>query len=279
MSSETRHDADVLVIGNGPVGAVASILLAQQGHRVTVVERRPRPYRLPRATSFDGETARLLAATGIAGEMPGVTEPATGYQWRNRHGQVLLDIVFDTEAGTFGWPDANTMHQPSLEELLAARAAQLPGITLLRGAKVVGLTDGPDGVLVSAETSEGPVTLTAAWVIGCDGANSFVREQLEVPVTDLGFSYEWLLCDVEMLTPRDFVPTNVQICDPDRPTTVVASYPQPWIEVHLSNVWAREAFRHNSVISPLANGVIAGLGAAGYELAADALLRLIPVTD
>lgn len=58
----------------------------------------------------------------------------------------------------------------------------------------------------------------------------------------------------------------------------LANYPRPWIEVHLSNVWARESFRHNSVISPLAAGVIAGLGPAGYELAADALLRLVPAS-
>ena len=56
----------------------------------------------------------------------------------------------------------------------------------------------------------------------------------------------------------------------------LANYPRPWIEVHLSNVWARESFRHSSVISPLAAGVIAGLGPFGYELAAEALLNLVP---
>lgn len=55
----------------------------------------------------------------------------------------------------------------------------------------------------------------------------------------------------------------------------LASYPRPWIEVHLSNVWAREPFRHQSVVSPLASGVIAGLGALGYRLAARALLSLV----
>ena len=51
-------------------------------------------------------------------------------------------------------------------------------------------------------------------------------------------------------------------------------FPAPWIEVHLSNVWARESFRHESVLSPLAAGVICGLGPAGYLLAAQALLGL-----
>jgi 5-deoxy-5-amino-3-dehydroquinate dehydratase len=44
--------------------------------------------------------------------------------------------------------------------------------------------------------------------------------------------------------------------------------------VHISNVWAREQFRHESVIAPLASGVIAGLGTLGYRLAARALVTM-----
>jgi 3-dehydroquinate dehydratase-2 len=47
----------------------------------------------------------------------------------------------------------------------------------------------------------------------------------------------------------------------------------PFIEVHLSNVFAREAFRHHSYLSDVAVGVISGLGAHGYELALAAALR------
>jgi 5-deoxy-5-amino-3-dehydroquinate dehydratase len=54
----------------------------------------------------------------------------------------------------------------------------------------------------------------------------------------------------------------------------LASYSPPWIEVHLSNVWAREQFRHESVIAPLASGVVVGMGPYGYRLAAQALLHL-----
>ncbi len=218
-------DADVVIVGNGPIGATLSVLLAQRGWRVTVLERRPRPYKLPRATSFDGETARLLAATGIGPDLGRITAPANGYQWQTADGRTLLDIAFTT-AGPYGWPDANTMHQPALEELIAARAKELPGITVLRGHEVVDIADGDERVRVTAtDEDDVPRTLSARWVVGCDGANSFVREHLDVPVTDLGFSYEWLLCDVQLREPRAFVPTNVQICDPARPTTLVGSGP------------------------------------------------------
>jgi 5-deoxy-5-amino-3-dehydroquinate dehydratase len=51
-------------------------------------------------------------------------------------------------------------------------------------------------------------------------------------------------------------------------------YPSPWIEVHISNIWNRETFRHNSILSPLASGVICGMGVLGYVLGARALCTL-----
>jgi len=49
----------------------------------------------------------------------------------------------------------------------------------------------------------------------------------------------------------------------------------PMIEVHLSNVYAREAFRHHSYLSPIAAGVICGLGAQGYVLALQAMAEIV----
>ena len=54
----------------------------------------------------------------------------------------------------------------------------------------------------------------------------------------------------------------------------IRSVDAPVIEVHLSNVFAREAFRHHSTISPVAAGVICGFGAESYLLAIDALAAL-----
>lgn len=49
----------------------------------------------------------------------------------------------------------------------------------------------------------------------------------------------------------------------------------PFIEIHISNVYARESFRHHSYLSPVAAGVIAGVGTYGYDLAMDYALKRI----
>ncbi len=55
----------------------------------------------------------------------------------------------------------------------------------------------------------------------------------------------------------------------------LASFDGPVVELHLSNPGAREAWRHTSVITPVATGVVAGFGGHGYELAVAAVVRLL----
>ena len=70
-----------------------------------------------------------------------------------------------------------------------------------------------------------------------------------------------------IINPAAFTHTSVALRD------ALAAVAIPFIEVHLSNVHAREAFRQHSYFSDLASGVISGLGAQGYELALDAVIR------
>ncbi|MDO8414183.1 MAG: type II 3-dehydroquinate dehydratase [Gallionellaceae bacterium] len=72
-----------------------------------------------------------------------------------------------------------------------------------------------------------------------------------------------------IINPAAFTHTSVAIRD------ALAAVAIPFIEVHLSNVFAREAFRKESYFSDLAVGVISGLGASGYEFAMQYALRTI----
>lgn len=227
MTSEQRSSApeyDVAIVGAGPVGLTLANLLGRHGHRVVVLERWPQPYPRPRAVHFDDETARVLTEAGVGEAIRTIGEPATTYEWRNAAGQRLLQFDW-SGIGPAGWPVATMFHQPDLERALATAADARASVTVLTGHTVTDLDAGSDSVALFAEGPDGPVRLRAAWVIGCDGANSVVRDRIGTTTTDLGFFYDWLIIDVIPHEHRPWDPTNVQICDPVRPTTAVSGGP------------------------------------------------------
>src|SRR5215831_20076533 len=113
--------------------------------------------------------------------------------------------------------------QPELERLLDARARSLPTVDVRRGCEVVGVHPGADAVELEVCDADGArVRVRASYLVGCDGANSFVRPHLGATVTDLGFFFDWLIVDVVPDEPKIWSPLNIQICDPERPTTLVS---------------------------------------------------------
>ena len=223
MSSDgqTDFDADVVIVGCGPVGNTLAVLLGQLGRSVIVLERWPEPYPLPRAVHFDHEVGRILQACGIGEALRPISEPGEIYEWRNASGQTLLRFgrVGD---GPSGWPLSSMFNQPALEALLDRRAGELPSVQVRRGVEVAGMDQDLDGVTVHS-TLRGDVR--ARYVVGCDGANSTIRRLLQLPVRDIGYFYDWLVVDVILDEARSFEPLNLQICDPARPTTVVSGGP------------------------------------------------------
>ena len=182
---------------------------------------------------FDDEIARVFAAAGLAEEVAAISQPSGEYDWRNAEGRTLLHFDWGA-AGPSGWPEANMFSQPQLESVLAARADSYPNVEVRRGWEAVTLTDHGDHVETRARFLGGEPSdhaegvggsVRARYVVGCDGANSLVRERLGTAVTDLGFCYDWLILDVIPHEEREWKPFNRQICDPRRPTTVVSGGP------------------------------------------------------
>ena len=221
---------DVAIVGYGPGGQCLAALLAKSGHRVATFERYPHLYNLPRAGHIDHETMRLVQAVGGDAEAFARTlwEVRGDYVWLNAAGQVLmLQPALETSEAVSGWWSDYTQWQPNLEAIFAA-AARAADADVFLGWQAVGLERHGDSVRLrvgrTALDDRGRPALTgdvrvieARFVVGADGASSFVREALGITREDLGADQRWLDVDMRTLRAIDFNPNIGQICDPARP--------------------------------------------------------------
>jgi len=228
-STQKIHDCDVLIVGMGPVGKAAALMLARQGHTVVMVERKVKAYPLPRAVAHDAEIARLLQNIGLPpNELEGISEPYDDYyMWVNKDDEPLQIVDF---RGTdpSGWNNTYFYHQPSLEARLDKVLQSYDGVELIRGAIATMRSQDDEGVnIVITDLEHNPLReLRARYTIGADGAQSTVRTRLEMGWNDLGYFFDWLVVDVLPLSDDTPMPTLAkQICDYERPTTVVPAGP------------------------------------------------------
>ena len=160
-----------------------------------------------------------------------MVEPSTTYEWRNAKGETLL--LFDwSSVGYSGWPTSTMFAQPDLETVLDTHVKSFPAIEIHQGWQAEQLFQ--DATRVELTVRKGTTENTGRWtpteetrtvqgryLIGADGANSFVRQHMETSITDLGFAFDWLVIDVIPHEQRAWEPRALQVCDPVRPTTVV----------------------------------------------------------
>jgi 2-polyprenyl-6-methoxyphenol hydroxylase-like FAD-dependent oxidoreductase len=225
MMSAPSTPTDVLIVGMGPVGATLALLLAKRGRAVTLLERQPAPYGLPRAVHIDDGAARVLQAAGVGAVFGDHSHPTDEYEWRNAEGVTLLRLG-NQRTSTDGWPSSSMIHQPTIEGALNDEALSNSSIDVHRGETVTALQQDAARVTVTSVDSAGVETARSArFVVGCDGAHSVVRAQTNMSTVDLGFFFDWLIVDVVLDTQREFKPQNLQVCDPLRPTTAVSGGP------------------------------------------------------
>ena len=213
---------DVAIIGYGPTGATMANLLAMGGHSVLVIDKEADLYPLPRAVHFDDEVMRIFQTIGIAKPLTQAVHINPGMRFIDQHDRLLLDWPRPQQITSHGWHASYRLHQPDLERLLRDRLADYADVTTLTNMAVTAIRDLPDYSLITGtDRTTGRIdTFTARFVIGCDGANSFVRQHIAAEMEDLGFAEDWLVIDVVLDSPRsDLGDHTIQFCYPDRPMT------------------------------------------------------------
>jgi len=191
MKNDTAHDAEVVIVGGGPVGMGLAIELGQRGVRCVVVERYVKPQPIPKGQNltqrtmehfhFWGAEKRLRAARTIPPEygIGGLTAYGT-LLGPHFHDWLQRDLV-----KPYYYTANERLPQYATEAVLRERAAELPSVQTLYGWDAASVTQDEEGVTVTiAERAGGAQRVVrAAYLVGCDGARSRVREQAGITQT------------------------------------------------------------------------------------------------
>ncbi|MFD1660302.1 SDR family oxidoreductase [Streptomyces caeni] len=158
-------DTHVIVVGAGPVGLMLAGELRLGGADVIVLEQRDAPTTESRASTLHARTMELLDQRGLLDTLGTPPHVPMGH-----FGGLPLDLRLDSP-----YPGQWKVPQTRTEELLGVWAQDL-GALLRRRHRVRALTQYADRVEVEAFGPQGPVRLSARYVVGCDGEQSAVRE-------------------------------------------------------------------------------------------------------
>ena len=226
-------DYEVAIVGCGPVGAIAANLFGHAGLRTIVIERENEPYPLPRAVHIDHEMVRIFQSVRLADALLPLMREAQGHIRIGADGGVIRYLGSAGLPKRFGWANDYFFFQPDLEKAMQTGMSRFPQVVLQNDVAVTALEQTQDAVRLTTQGAEGEQSITARYVVACDGANSFVRKSIGIPLDDMHFHEPWLVVDAEVegsISFPDFsgVPTgaslqdlSVMLCDPTRPATLV----------------------------------------------------------
>jgi 2-polyprenyl-6-methoxyphenol hydroxylase-like FAD-dependent oxidoreductase len=240
---------DVLIVGYGPTGMLAAILLGRAGHRVGVFERHKGLYNLPRVGIVHDDILRIFQEIGIDERIAPSTFFLPLYELAN-HDRVLLSnriVPYDTH----GWPEFTSIYQPAFEREFDVVAKSLPNVDVRHGCTVVGLDQDADGVEIEIDDEAGGrERVGGRYLIGADGGNSFVRDALGIGYEDLGFDQNWLVVDARAKRPpRPELPLLRQFCEPEQPGMTMQMGPEHrrWSFMIFDGESPAEAVKHDNV--------------------------------
>jgi 3-(3-hydroxy-phenyl)propionate hydroxylase len=221
----SNHDADVIVVGCGPVGVMLALRCVQRGLSVIAVDQSTEVFPLPRAIGMDEEIQQLFESAGLMDELRDHSTPMLGAEFVNADGERVVGIDLpEGTLGSLGYPLMVSFDQPGVERFLRSAAIDA-GVDVRLGTAAKRIDDLDDGVSIELSDGSRTSTLTCRWLAGADGARSTVRGLRGITLLDQGFDQTWLVVDTTLLDPELPLPVGArQHCDPERICTLVPGH-------------------------------------------------------
>ena len=185
---------EVVVAGGGPVGMWLAAELRRAGVSVVVLEKRAERPPQSKALTVYPRTVEMLAMRGLADRFLSEGSPVPSSHF------AILDNRLDFSFLDTRYPFTLFLPQRRTEELLSEHLDDL-GVPLLRCHEVTGVRQHAGGVEVDVATPSGDAVFSAAYVVGCDGAGSAVRQAAGIGFAGTPSSWFSVLGDVELADP------------------------------------------------------------------------------
>lgn len=197
MNAEHKDQlrSDIIIVGAGPTGLVLANLLGRLGIKTLLVERNETTVKEPRAVSIDDESLRTVQASGLLETVMTEVVPGYGSRYLTPRGQCFLTVR--PSGRPYGHPRRNAFRQPVFEQQMRDGLDRFETISTLFGWTLTAFDQDADGVAVEIERGRQKKTLRAQYLVGADGASSFVRGALGIALEGETLPERWLIVDLE----------------------------------------------------------------------------------
>ena len=206
MTNTDRIDADVLIVGAGPVGLFLANECARRGLSWCIVETHAGQSQHSKALAIFPRTLEILDMAGLIGPFLAAANRVTAVAVV-AHGRALAHLQFAPKESPY--PFVAVVPQDVTERLLVEQLRKMGGAVEYE-TTFESATQENDRVKVRLTRGGKPLQLSASYVVGCDGAHSTVRHALNLPFEGRDYEGAFMLADIETNTA---LPANeLQLC-------------------------------------------------------------------
>jgi 2-polyprenyl-6-methoxyphenol hydroxylase-like FAD-dependent oxidoreductase len=201
MNAPSTRDTDVLIIGAGPTGLVLALWLTRLGVRVRIVDKTAEPGTTSRALAVQTRTLEFYSQIGLADAVVERGRRVIAINFWVAGKKAARAVFGEIGAGLSPFPYAVVFPQDEHERLLIARLGEA-GMQVERQTELLSFEEASDRVIARLKRPDGTQeTCEAAYIAGCDGAHSIVREALQIGFPGGTYNHLFYVADVQARGP------------------------------------------------------------------------------